>query len=136
MSKGPKGQSGSTLEDFYKHVPAQVREDIKNHLLKAHIEGMDGFIEATQYIISQLISGNIAPDVANAAKGYMELMFTAISAKMIHEREEKSASPTTVMARVAEAQKRSKKMIPQYTIDVEEDGTVRTNAEMIREGDS
>ena len=128
--------SGSTLEDFYKHVPSHVREEIKEHLLRAHVEGMDGFIEATQYIVSQLLSGNIAPDVANAAKGYMELMFTAVSAKMIHEREEKSASPSTVMARVAEAQRRSKKMIPQYTLDVEEDGTVRATVDMVREGDS
>lgn len=134
MSRGKP--SGSTLEDFYKHVPAKVREEIRDHLLKAHVEGMDGFIEATQYIISQLISGNIAPDVATAAKGYMELMFTAISAKLIHEKEEKAASPSTIMARVAEAQKRSKKMIPQYTIDVEEDGTVRTTAEIVREGDT
>ena len=128
--------SGSTLEDFYKHVPSHVREEIKEHLLRAHVEGMDGFIEATQYIVPQLLSGNIAPDVANAAKGYMELMFTAVSAKMIHEREEKSASPSTVMARVAEAQRRSKKMIPQYTLDVEEDGTVRATVDMVREGDS
>jgi len=131
--KPAKSSDGSTLEDFYKHVPATVREEIKNKLLQAHVEGMDGFIETTQYIIAQLMSGNIAPNVANAAKGYMELMFTAISAKMIHEREEGSASASSVMARVAEAQKRSKKMIPQYTIDVEEDGTVKTNAEIVTE---
>tara|TARA_R100001594_G_scaffold140280_1_gene185315 strand:+ start:2805 stop:3215 length:411 start_codon:yes stop_codon:yes gene_type:complete len=136
MSRGSKPPSSSTLEDFYKHVPADVRKEIRAHLLKAHVEGMDGFIEATQYILAQLISGNIAPDVATAAKGYMELMFTAISAKLIHEREEKSANPSTVMARVAEAQRRGKKMIPQYTIDVEEDGTVKTKAEIIREGDT
>ena len=136
MSKGSKHTQGSTLADFYKHVPENVREDIKNHLLKAHVEGMDGFIEATQYIISQLISGNIAPDVATAAKGYMELMFTAISAKLIHEKEEKVASPSTVMSRVAEAKKRSKKMIPQYTLDVDEDGTVKATAEIIREVDT
>lgn len=134
MSK-EKHSSGSTLEDFYKHVPSDVREEIKNHLLRAHVDGMDGFIEATQYIISQLMSGNIAPDVATAAKGYMELMFTAVSAKMIHEREASKASPSNVMARVAEAQKRSKKMIPQYTIDVEADGTILTTAEIIREGE-
>lgn len=132
MSKTrPKTSNGSTLEDFYKHVPAKVREDIRNKLLEASVNGMDGFIEATQYIIAQLISGNIAPDVATAAKGYMELMFTAISAKMIHDRESGKASPSSVMARVAEAKQRSKKMIPQYTIDVEEDGTVSTNAEIV-----
>ena len=135
MSKG-KQSSGSTLEDFYKHVPADVREEIKNHLLRAHVEGMDGFIEATQYIVSQLLSGNIAPDVASAAKGYMELMFTAVSAKMIHERESQNATPSNVMSRVAEAHKRSKKMIPQYTIDVEEDGTIHTKAEIVRESDT
>ena len=121
MSKVKAFPKSSTLEDFYKHVPESVREEIKGHLLKAHIEGMDGFIEATQYIIAQLISGNIAPDVANAAKGYMELLFTAVSAKLIHEREEKNATPSSVMARVAEAQKRGRKMIPQYTLDVDED---------------
>ena len=81
MPKKPNGSS--TLEDFYKHVPANVRENIKAHLLRAHIEGLDGFIEATQYIIAQLVSGNIAPEVANSAKGYMELLFTAVSAQMI-----------------------------------------------------
>jgi len=128
--------SGSTLEDFYKHVPSHVREEIKEHLLRAHVEGMDGFIEATQYIVSQLLSGNIAPDVANAAKGYMELMFTAVSAKMIHEKDSSRSSASDVMSRVAEAHKRSKKMIPQYTLDVEEDGTVRATAEIIQKGDS
>ncbi len=131
MSKLRKGSS--TLEDFYKHVPVEVREQIKAQLLRAHIEGLDGFIEATQYIIAQLVSGNIAPEVANSAKGYMELLFTAVSAKMIHEREDKSATPSNVMARVAEAHKRSKKMIPQYTIDVEEDGTVNTSAALVSE---
>lgn len=136
MSKFQKPTKSSTLEDFYRHVPAKVREEIRGHLLKAHVEGMDGFIEATQYILAQLISGNIAPDIANAAKGYMELLFTAISAKMIHEREDNSASPSSVMARVAEAHKRGKKMIPQYTIDVEEDGTIRATAEIVQEGDT
>ncbi len=136
MSKFQKTTRGSTLEDFYKHVPAKVREEIRGHLLKAHVEGMDGFIEATQYILAQLISGNIAPDIANAAKGYMELLFTAISAKMIHEREDNSASPSSVMARVAEAHKRGKKMIPQYTIDVEEDGTIKATAEIVRKVDT
>lgn len=135
MGRKPSNSS-STLEDFYNHVPAKVREDIKDHLIRAHIDGMDGFIEATQYIIAQLMSGNIAPEVANAAKGYMELMFTAVSAKMIHEKESSAASPSAVMARVAEAQRRSKKMIPQYTLDVEEDGTVRATAELVREGDT
>ncbi len=135
MGRKPS-KSSSTLEDFYNHVPAKVREDIKDHLIRAHIDGMDGFIEATQYIIAQLMSGNIAPEVANAAKGYMELMFTAVSAKMIHEKESSAASPSAVMARVAEAQRRSKKMIPQYTLDVEEDGTVRATAELVREGDT
>ncbi len=135
MSKFGKGGQDSTLADFYKHVPADVREDIKGYLLRAHIEGMDGFIEATQYIIAQLVAGNIAPEVANSAKGYMELLFTAVSAKLIHEKESKDATPSNVMARVAQAHKRSKKMIPQYTIDVEEDGTVRGTAEIIREGD-
>tara|TARA_S200002703_G_scaffold35810_2_gene30898 strand:+ start:1695 stop:2105 length:411 start_codon:yes stop_codon:yes gene_type:complete len=136
MSRGGKPSGSSTLEDFYKHVPSKVREDIKNKLLEAHVNGMDGFIEATQYIIAQLISGNIAPEVANAAKGYMELMFTAVSAKMIHDNESGSAKPSSVMSRVAEAKKRSKRMIPQYTIDVEEDGTVKTSAEIVREGGS
>lgn len=135
MSKH-KPSSGSTLADFYKHVPAEVREEIREQLLKAHADGMDGFIEATQYILAQLISGNIAPGIAKAAQGYMELLFTAISAKMIHEKEEKNASPSNVMARVAEAHKRSKKMIPQYTLDVEEDGTVTATAELVREGDA
>jgi len=135
MGRKPS-KSSSTLEDFYNHVPAKVREDIKDHLIRAHIDGMDGFIEATQYIIAQLMSGNIAPEVANAAKGYMELMFTAVSAKIIHEKESSAASPSAVMARVAEAQRRSKKMIPQYTLDVEEDGTVRATAELVREGDT
>lgn len=135
MGRKPS-KSNSTLEDFYKHVPEKVRDEIKDHLIRAHVEGMDGFIEATQYIIAQLMSGNIAPDVANAAKGYMELMFTAVSAKMIHEKESSSASPSAVMARVAEAQRRSKKMIPQYTLDVEEDGTVRATAELVREGET
>tara|TARA_Y100000401_G_scaffold108678_1_gene104152 strand:+ start:5184 stop:5594 length:411 start_codon:yes stop_codon:yes gene_type:complete len=136
MSKVKAFPKSSTLEDFYKHVPESVREEIKGHLLKAHIEGMDGFIEATQYIIAQLISGNIAPDVANAAKGYMELLFTAVSAKLIHEREEKNATPSSVMARVAEAQKRGRKMIPQYTLDVDEDGKVSTSAEMVTDSNS
>jgi hypothetical protein len=135
MGRKPSNSS-STLEDFYKHVPEKVRDEIKDHLIRAHVEGMDGFIEATQYIIAQLMSGNIAPDVANAAKGYMELMFTAVSAKMIHEKESSTANPSTVMARVAEAQRRSKKMIPQYTLDVEEDGTVRATAELVREGET
>ncbi len=135
MGRKPS-KSNSTLEDFYNHVPAKVREEIKDHLIRAHVDGMDGFIEATQYIIAQLMSGNIAPEVANAAKGYMELMFTAVSAKMIHEKESNAASPSAVMARVAEAQRRSKKMIPQYTLDVEEDGTVRATAELVREGDT
>lgn len=136
MSKVKAFPKSSTLEDFYKHVPESVREEIKGHLLKAHIEGMDGFIEATQYIIAQLISGNIAPDVANAAKGYMELLFTAVSAKLIHEREEKNATPSSVMARVAEAQKRGRKMIPQYTLDVDEDGKVSTSAEIVTDSNS
>ena len=136
MSKVKSFPKSSTLEDFYKHVPESVREEIKGHLLKAHIEGMDGFIEATQYIIAQLISGNIAPDVANAAKGYMELLFTAVSAKLIHEREEKNATPSSVMARVAEAQKRGRKMIPQYTLDVDEDGKVSTSAEIVTDSNS
>jgi hypothetical protein len=135
MSKKGNTSQDSTLADFYKHVPLDIRDEIKGYLLKAHIEGMDGFIEATQYIIAQLISGNIAPEVANAAKGYMELLFTAVSAKMIHEKESKDATPSNVMARVAEAHKRSKKMIPQYTIDVEEDGTVTSTAELVREGE-
>ena len=136
MSKFQKTPKGSTLEDFYKHVPARVRKEIREHLLRAHVEGMDGFIAATQYILAQLISGNIAPDIANAAKGYMELLLTAISAKMIHEREAQDASPSNVMARVAEAHKKGKKMIPQYTLDVEEDGTLRATAEIVIEGDA
>ena len=135
MNKFQKSK-GSTLEDFYKHVPAKVREEIREHLLQAHVEGMDGFIEATQYILAQLISGNIAPDIANSAKGYMELLFTAISAKMIHERESRTARPSDVMARVAEAHKRGKKMIPQYTLDVEEDGTIKATAEIVIDGDA
>ena len=107
MSRGGKPSGSSTLGDFYKHVPAKVREDIKNKLLEAHVNGMDGFIEATQYIIAQLVSGNIAPEVATAAKGYMELMFTAISAKMIHDNE--SGAAKTLFSNVSGSRGKEKK---------------------------
>jgi len=134
--KGFPKPNPSTLEDFYKHVPAEVREEIKGQILKAYISDMDGFIEATQYIIAQLLCGNIAPDVANSAKGYMELLFTAVSAKLIHEREAKNATPSNVMARVADAQRRGRKMIPRYTVDVDEAGAVTTEATLVGREDT
>lgn len=98
-------------------VPEAVREAIKEKLLEAEMHGYDTFIASAQYIMAELLAGQIPPDVAKEARAYLELILTAISAKNIVEAKTGKLAPTagTVAAQLREAKSRKKKMALELT---------------------
>jgi hypothetical protein len=104
---------GNSFLLYQDTVPVEVREEIKGRLLEAEMHGYEKFIAAAQYIMAEVLAGQIPPDVAKEARAYLELILTAISAKNIVEAKNGQGTlPTTsaVAEQLKAAQSKAKKM--------------------------
>lgn len=71
------------LLTYRREVPEKVRQTIKRKILEASAHGYDEFITVSQYILAELLAGNISPGIAKEARALLELIMTAITAKQI-----------------------------------------------------
>lgn len=107
--------SGGLLH-FRREVPEDVREEMKAKLLQASVEGLDEYIEVTQYIMAELVAGNIGTDVAQECRALLELMMTAIVARSI-ERKKGGTSQSEVAEALRKAKRERKMLAPQVNLD-------------------
>ena len=124
----PKPPDMSALADLRQQVPDHIRQEIRNVLLSANVGGYDAFNELCIRIMAELFAGNISPEVATAAKGYAELLFTSLAAKQIQEA--KQDQPATLAEALAEASRKAKKIKPSFTLEDHGDGSYSMDAEL------
>ena len=119
---------GNSFLLYQDTVPQDVRDGIKAKLLEAQMHGYETFIDSAQYIMTELLAGNIHPDVAKESRAYLELILTAISAKNIVEAKTGKELPTagSVAAQLAAAKKKAKKM----KLELTDHGTGEFEVEM------
>lgn len=103
----------SAIQAFRDAVPAEVRDQIKLRLLENAAGSLDGFLDATQFITAHILAGDIPPEVADAARKYLELMLTAIVMQNMRS-DGALPKPSKVMDRLQAANKRAQKMLPEY----------------------
>lgn len=89
-------------------IPEEVRQDIKDKLLQAKMEGYETFIATTQYILAEMVGGNIPPEIAKECRAYLELLMTAVAAKTIVEHGKKGTA-AELHKSIQEAQRTAKK---------------------------
>ena len=91
---------------YRQHVPSDVREKIKETILTAAIEDFDAFLQVTVDITAELLAGNIHPEIAKAARAYLELALTAVTANAMAQKDRVSESN----ARLVAARRRAPKL--------------------------
>lgn len=107
----------SQLAEFRDEVPADVREQMKMRIISAQIDGYDEMITLMQYIVGEVVAGNLSPSIADSVRKYIELMLTTVTmARMRDAGGTASASVTGVYAELVEANKKGRKMVADYGI--------------------
>lgn len=104
---------------YREEMSAEAREEIRDLLLSAKVNGFDEFLDVAMAITARIISGEIHPEVAKEARSYLELCLTAITAKAIQAG---SKSTSSVEARVALVN-RSRAALPAPSLEVTIDAT-------------
>lgn len=96
-----KPDPAATLAAYRDLIPATVRNDILDHLLRARLRGFEDFVDATTYVMAHVLVGNVPPEVADSLKGYFELLFTAVSAQQLTGGKGKVTADAVERARAA-----------------------------------
>ena len=78
-------RKASPLQNTYREwltlVPRKEREALGAALQSTQVEDYTQFSGFCQRILADILSGKVDPSVADAARGWAELMFTSIAAK-------------------------------------------------------
>lgn len=118
----PRGEAGPDSWILYRReVDEAVREEIRDKLLTAKVNGFEDFLDVSMGIVSHLLAGDIHPDVAKEARSYLELCLTAVTAKTMKDRSG-GAEAGSVTARIARANK-ARGALPAPTAEVTIDVT-------------
>jgi hypothetical protein len=103
-------------------VPKNVRKNIQAALLEAQMHGYDTYINCAQYIMTELIAGNIHPEIAKESRAYLELILTAISAKQIAEAKQGLTSGKSANSSVAEQLSKAKRKAKKMKLELTDNG--------------
>ena len=84
MGKPPRADDAVlSLQAYRDMIPADVRAEVLDTLLKARMSGFQDFVDTTTYVMAHVLAGNIPTNVADSMRGYLELLFTAVSANAL-----------------------------------------------------
>ena len=111
---------------YRQEMTEEAREEIRDLLLTAKVNGFDEFLEVSMAITARIISGEIHPEVAKEARSYLELCLAAITAKALQEGGRKKGL-SEVDQRIAEVA-RKRKALPEPTFEI----TIDADAEPVR----
>jgi|TARA_R100000005_G_C4991637_1_gene198956 hypothetical protein len=128
----------TALEEQRLLVPEQVRQDIKKAIRDAYEHGYRGqqlVQELSLFILSEMLAGNIQPDIAREARGYVEIVLTSITAQALAEAD-KANGTSAVAKQLAEARKKIGRTRPQYLLDEDEDGNATMTVELVNAEES
>jgi hypothetical protein len=110
------------LKLYRELITPEVRADILNSLLAARKQGFAEFVDMTTFIVAHTLAGNIPTHVADSVKGYLELLFTAISAQALTTTGA-DGNPRVTAEAVSAARELSRKRLEGRTIlDMTPDG--------------
>lgn len=132
MSNGVPERAPTALEETRLLIPEKVRAGIRQAIMDAMAQGYKGqriVQEVSMFILAELLAGNIQPDVAREARGYVEILLTSITAQALQEKEEDD-SPLSVAKAIADARSKMGKVRPKYLLDDQGDHEVSLTIEM------
>ena len=72
---------GNSYKDWLVLVPREEREALGETLQSLQVDDYTNFTGFCQRILADILSGRVDPSVADAARGWAELMFTSLAAK-------------------------------------------------------
>ena len=102
---------------FLELIPKDTRERVSKTIKDAPLETLSDFTYMCSSIISEILSGNIPPSVADSAQPYAELMYTAIVSRAKGDKATQNAQFSTVLSRLQEASNNAKSLEAKYVVD-------------------
>ena len=113
--------SGDPWLLYRNEVSAELREEIRDQLLAAKVNGFEDFLEVSMAIVARVLCGDIHPEIAKETRSYLELCLTAVTAKAMKDNGAKGGTAITA-DRLARAHK-ARKALPSPHVVVEMDMT-------------
>jgi len=79
--RSPPASDGADYSAWLAQVPLDKREVISKFLRTNPVNDYEDVLNFSQFLLAELIEGNITPVIAREARSYLELIFTIIATK-------------------------------------------------------
>ena len=112
----------SALERHKLLVPRTISDQFREVLLDMEIDGHEAYNRFIRIIMAELLSGRIAPEIAEAAKPYAELLLTSVTAAEIQKTQRSVLEDSSVakLLSTANIEARKKLAAPTPLIDIDQ----------------
>jgi hypothetical protein len=79
--RSPPASDGADYSAWLAQVPLDKREVISKFLRTNPVKDYEDVLNFSQFLLAELVEGNITPVIAREARNYLELIFTIIATK-------------------------------------------------------
>ena len=79
--RSPPASDGADYSAWLAQVPLDKREVISKFLRTNPVKDYEDVLTFSQFLLAELVEGNITPVIAREARNYLELIFTIIATK-------------------------------------------------------
>ena len=79
--RSPPASDGADYSAWLTQVPLDKREVISKFLRTNPVKDYEDVLTFSQFLLAELVEGNITPVIAREARNYLELIFTIIATK-------------------------------------------------------
>ena len=81
VRRSPPASDGADYSAWLQTVPQDKREVISKFLRANPLNDYDDVLSFGQFLLAELVEGNITPVIAREARSYLEFLFTIIATK-------------------------------------------------------
>jgi hypothetical protein len=81
VRRSPPASDGADYSAWLNTVPTDKREVISKFLRSNPLNDYDDVLSFGQFLLAELMEGNITPVIAREARSYLEFLFTIIATK-------------------------------------------------------
>ena len=116
--RSPPASDGADYSAWLAQVPLDKREVISKFLRTNPVKDYEDVLTFSQFLLAELVEGNITPVIAREARNYLELIFTIIATKNSAMGTPGNAYMDIIGALIAVKQE-APRLTASYTTDVE-----------------